>query len=149
VVNTRSKHRCMLHAHSLPRHNDDLLTRISLLIDYAHGSPQMLQSPPVLQSPLAMQPPQFPPTPQSAHAQTSFINDFNSPYSHHHMQQNPKLPRGSSETAFPTNTTPKPGLQTMPRTSSDVIQQPKPLPVGPFQGPPGRGRVQWNLGSEG
>ncbi|KAF1832548.1 hypothetical protein BDW02DRAFT_554558 [Decorospora gaudefroyi] len=107
-----------------------------LLIDYAHGSPQSMQSP------------QFAPTPQSAHSQPPFIiNDFNSPYSHHHMQK-PKLPRGSSDTTF-ANTTPKPVMQPMPRTNSDVIQQPKPLPVGQFPGPSGRGRVQWNLGSEG
>ncbi|CAN9136644.1 unnamed protein product [Alternaria alternata] len=108
-----------------------------LLIDYTQGSPQLVQ-----------QSPQFPPPPNSAPSQTPFVNDFNTPYSHHHIQK-PKLPRGSSDTAFQTATSPpKAFVQTVPRTNSDIIQQPKPMPVGQFQGP-GRGRVQWNLGSEG
>ncbi|KAG9191659.1 hypothetical protein G6011_10393 [Alternaria panax] len=108
-----------------------------LLIDYAQVSPQLVQ-----------QSPQFPPPPHSAPSQTPFVNDFNTPYSHHHIQK-PKLPRGSSDTAFQTTTsTPKAFGQTVPRTNSDIIQQPKPMPVGQFP-EPGRGRVQWNLGSEG
>ncbi|KNG52157.1 arm repeat-containing protein [Stemphylium lycopersici] len=106
-----------------------------LLIDYAHGSPQSMQSP------------QLPPPLHAAPSQTPFINDFNTPWSHHYIQK-PKLPRGSSDTTFQTNSTPKPVIQSIPRTSSDIIQQPKPLPVGQSHGP-GRGRVQWNLGSEG
>jgi hypothetical protein len=36
----------------------------------------------------------------------------------------------------------------IPRTNSDVIAHPKPVPVGQFNGHR-HGRVQWNLGSEG
>ncbi|KAI4707202.1 hypothetical protein J4E89_008141 [Alternaria sp. Ai002NY15] len=108
-----------------------------LLIDYAQGSPQLMQ-----------QSPQFSPPAQSMPSQTPFVNDFNTPWSPHHIQK-PKLPRGSSDTVFHTTAnTPKPVVQTIPRTNSDIIQQPKPVPIGQFQGP-GRGRVQWNLGSEG
>ncbi|KAF1939952.1 hypothetical protein EJ02DRAFT_241588 [Clathrospora elynae] len=104
-----------------------------LLIDYAHGTSQSMQSPQLPQSPMSTLP------------QSHVINDFNSPYSHHHMHKT-KLPRGGSETSFSV-ASPKPAMQLIARTNSDVIQQPKPVPVGPFQGP-GRGRVQWNLGSE-
>lgn len=106
-----------------------------LFIEHAHGTPQSLQSPQSL-----------PPTHQML-SQAPFINDFNAPHSHHHIQK-PNLPRGSSETAFLTSSTPKPIAQPIPRTSSDVIQHPKPLPLGQFQSA-GRSRVQWNLGSEG
>jgi hypothetical protein len=117
--------------------DDSVLTRSSLLIDYGQDSPHSMQ-----------QSPQFPLPLHSAPSQTPFVNDFNTPYSHHHIQK-PKLPRGSSDTIFQTTTsTPKPFVQTIPRNNSDIIQQPKPMPVGQFQGP-GRGRVQWNLGSEG
>ncbi|KAH6857262.1 hypothetical protein BKA58DRAFT_432468 [Alternaria rosae] len=108
-----------------------------LLIDYAQGSPQLMQ-----------QSPQFSPSAQSIPSQTPFVNDFNTPWSPHHIQK-PKLPRGSSDTVFHTTAnTSKPVVQTIPRNNSDIIQQPKPVPIGQFQGP-GRGRVQWNLGSEG
>jgi hypothetical protein len=132
VLNHRSKNTLLL-----TMTGDRILTRSSLLIDYAQDSPQLMQ-----------QSPQFPLPPHSAPSQTPFVNDFNTPYSHPHIQK-PKLPRGSSDTIFQTTTsTPKPFVQTIPRNNSDIIQQPKPMPVGQFQGP-GRGRVQWNLGSEG
>lgn len=102
--------------------------------DHAHGSPQSTQLPQQLQHPL--------PVP----SQLPFVNDFNAPSSPHHIQK-PRLPRGGSETSFPTST-PKPMAQTIARTNSDVIQHPKPVPVGQLA-VPGRGRVQWNLGSEG
>lgn len=109
--------------------------KLSLFIEHAHGTPQSLQSPQSL------------PPPHHMLSQAPFINDFNAPHSHHHIQK-PNLPRGSSETAFLTSSTPKPIAQPIPRTSSDVIQHPKPLPLGQFQSA-GRSRVQWNLGSEG
>ncbi|KAH7359490.1 hypothetical protein BKA66DRAFT_594137 [Pyrenochaeta sp. MPI-SDFR-AT-0127] len=73
------------------------------------------------------------------------INDHNALHSPHHIQ-NPQMVRGNSDTHFPSFAQPQPG-QLVSRTASDVIPQPKPLPVGQFPGH-GRGRVQWNLGSE-
>jgi hypothetical protein len=132
VLNPRSKIPLLLMMAEL-----GMLTGRSLLIDYAQGSPQLLQ-----------QSPQFPTPPHSAPSQIPFVNDFNTPWSPHHIQK-PKLPRGSSDTVYQTTaSTPKPLVQTIPRTNSDIIQQPKPMPIGQSQGP-GRGRVQWNLGSEG
>lgn len=112
----------------------EMLTSDSMLPDLVHGSQQSLQLPQAL------------PHPHPNPSQHPFVNDFNSPNSHHHIQKL-RLSRSSSVTAFPTGT-PIPMVQTIARTSSDFIQHPKPLPVGQFQGT-GRGRLQWNLGSEG
>ncbi|KAH8728991.1 hypothetical protein GQ44DRAFT_737176 [Phaeosphaeriaceae sp. PMI808] len=102
----------------------------------------------------------LPATPQAQHAatytaasigggvpipHTGFINDHHSPHSHHHIQK-PHFLRNNSDTSFHFGqVTP----QAIPRTTSDVIQQPKPVSVGqmPGRGPFG-GRVAWTLGSE-
>ncbi|KAF2824237.1 hypothetical protein CC86DRAFT_354111 [Ophiobolus disseminans] len=79
-----------------------------------------------------------------------FINDHHSPHSHHHIQK-PKFIRNNSDTSFNfQQTTPQPHMQpVIPRTTSEVIQQPKPVPAVMLPGrPPIGGRVAWNLGSE-
>ncbi|KAF2877527.1 hypothetical protein BDV95DRAFT_151058 [Massariosphaeria phaeospora] len=57
----------------------------------------------------------------------------------------PGLIRNNSDLLYQTSSQPSPLI---PRHNSDLIQQPKPLPVGQFHSPR-NGRVQWNLGSEG
>lgn len=58
--------------------------------------------------------------------------------------------RGSSDTSFNfQQTTPQPHMHVIQRTASDVIQQPKPVPVGQLQGRNiAGGKVAWKLGSE-
>jgi hypothetical protein len=78
-----------------------------------------------------------------------YINDHNSPHSQHHLR-NPQFIRNNSDTSFSfQQTTPQAHIQVIQRTASDVIQQPKPVPVGlmPGRGPMG-GKVAWKLGSE-
>jgi hypothetical protein len=78
-----------------------------------------------------------------------YINDHHSPHSHHHIQTLP-LGRGNSDVSFNfERTTPQPHPQPLQRTASEVIQQPKPVPVGlqPGRGLAG-GKVAWRLGSE-
>ncbi|KAF1843342.1 uncharacterized protein K460DRAFT_341359 [Cucurbitaria berberidis CBS 394.84] len=79
------------------------------------------------------------------HPHHHLINDHNSPHSPHHIQK-PQFLRGNSDASYPM-TTPQPPVQLIPRTSSDVIQQPKPVPIGQFQGNR-QGRMQWKLGSD-
>ncbi|OCK82066.1 hypothetical protein K432DRAFT_415621 [Lepidopterella palustris CBS 459.81] len=55
------------------------------------------------------------------------------------IQQSLPLGRTSSDLMYVA--------QVVPRTNSEVIQQPKPLPIGRQGGP--RKTMQWNLGSEG
>ncbi|KAF2125002.1 hypothetical protein P153DRAFT_379085 [Dothidotthia symphoricarpi CBS 119687] len=76
------------------------------------------------------------------------IKDLHSPAAGQHMQyfQHPQFLRGHSDSSSAYMNPPAP-MQLIPRTSSDVIQQPKPMPVGQSYGK--LGRVQWNLGSEG
>jgi hypothetical protein len=78
-----------------------------------------------------------------------FINDHHSPHSQYHIRK-PQFLRNNSDTSFNfQQTTPQPHVQVIQRTASDVIQQPKPMPVDqlPGRGPVG-GRVAWKLGSE-
>jgi hypothetical protein len=84
----------------------------------------------------------------------NYINDHHSPHSHHHIQNKPHIPRGSSDTSFTFHhPTPQPPIQVIQRTNSDLIQQPKPVPVGvnmpqlQGRGQAG-GKVNWRLGSE-
>jgi hypothetical protein len=78
-----------------------------------------------------------------------YINDHYSPHSHHHIQT-PHFLRGNSDASFNFDrTTPQPHINVIQRTASDVIQQPKPVPVGQLSGRgPAGGRVAWKLGSE-
>lgn len=73
-------------------------------------------------------------------------HDYSPGYSGHPLQKT-LLIRGNSDTAF-HGMSPQQPLQGLPRTNSDVIRQPQPVPVGALSGQ-NRGRVQWNLGSEG
>ncbi|KAF2111141.1 hypothetical protein BDV96DRAFT_187394 [Lophiotrema nucula] len=62
------------------------------------------------------------------------------------LYQKPPLARTSSDSMHQP---PQQNMLTIPRTNSDIIQQPKPVPAGRFPGGQHGGRVQWNLGSEG
>lgn len=78
-----------------------------------------------------------------------FINDHHSPHSHHHIQTGQFL-RGNSDASFNfERTTPQPP-PVIQRTASDIIKQPKPVPVCqlPGRGPVGGRGVAWKLGSE-
>ncbi|KAH3982956.1 hypothetical protein HBI56_147780 [Parastagonospora nodorum] len=86
--------------------------------------------------------------PQQELIQAGYINDHHSPHSHHHIQTRHFI-RGNSDTSFNFDrTTPQPPI--LQRTASDVIQQPKPVPVSqlPGRGPVGGRGVAWKLGSE-
>ncbi|OAL03449.1 hypothetical protein IQ06DRAFT_324125 [Phaeosphaeriaceae sp. SRC1lsM3a] len=85
----------------------------------------------------------------SEFAPVSYINDHQSPHSHHHIQTLP-IGRGNSDTSFNFDRlTPQPQAPLISRRASEIFQQPKPIPVGqlPKRGNAG-GKVAWKLGSE-
>ncbi|KAF2662424.1 hypothetical protein K491DRAFT_764198 [Lophiostoma macrostomum CBS 122681] len=63
------------------------------------------------------------------------------------IYQKPTLARRTSDISHQPHESQQP-MAVIPRTSSEVIAQPRPMQGGMFQGHR-HGRVQWNLGSEG